>query len=217
MKAICETTAPLPNIDEIIHKTDDKCPVAWALEVVRKARKDSCGKGVMCRDGLHQLDCIISDIVRAKGQDRDVALMVELCEVIIQCNECPISVETASLVLASLNNHTADWDLHIRRKACNELVCYFTIHISAAGCTGCGECVSACPQYAISGGEGLIHVVDQKKCNRCCDCIAACRGGFIQKAGLKKPAGPQEPVPVGSFTGAGGLGLRRRKRPSISE
>jgi len=43
-----------------------------------------------------------------------------------------------------------------------------------AKCTGCGDCVPACPTDAISGEKGRRHVVTKEKCIGCGLCLNAC-------------------------------------------
>jgi len=210
MNRICDKVAiALPSIEEVKAKTEGVCPLVQIQKIVHDCRLASCGKGVMCRDGSFQLCTILDDIVSGKGEDKDVTLLKELCETIEICNECELSVKMAQLVLASLEAHAAEWELHIRRKACTELVCFYTLHVSAEKCTGCGKCLAVCPKRAIAGGEGMIHVVNNMRCDKCGKCLEVCESDAFVKAGLVKPRCPESPVPVGSFSSTG---LRRRRR-----
>ena len=77
--------------------------------------------------------------------------------------------------------------------------------------------MSVCPAGAVSGGEGLISVVDTARCTHCGQCFAACPAGAFTKAGMVKPALPEAPVPVGSFSAEAGGGRRRRRRGGDAE
>lgn len=50
--------------------------------------------------------------------------------------------------------------------------------ITSSRCTGCGNCVSACSERAISR-SGRIYVIDPSKCKGCGDCVSRCRQGAI--------------------------------------
>lgn len=51
-------------------------------------------------------------------------------------------------------------------------------------CTGCGSCVEACPQGALSLDEAGRHVVtDASKCRQCFACVSRCPQGALKKYG----------------------------------
>jgi NAD-dependent dihydropyrimidine dehydrogenase PreA subunit len=70
------------------------------------------------------------------------------------------------------------------------------IWIDVAHCTGCGECIEACPAGALTLADGLAHV-DQGLCTGCQACVAACPEAAIQPV-LKGEivAGPQPRPPT---------------------
>ena len=41
-------------------------------------------------------------------------------------------------------------------------------------CTGCGDCLAACPTDALGLAGGLAVVVDHAACNYCADCEIIC-------------------------------------------
>lgn len=210
---LCEKDkSVLPDTSEILEKTETTCPVNWALAVANKARMESCGKCVMCREGSLQLYTIISDIVTGKGDSDDPDLILDLCTVMSETADCEMAREAASSIRLSLETHREDWSAHILRKRCPALVCtaYVTIAIRPETCQGCGDCVKACPENAIAGSEGLIHVVDTNLCTRCGRCIEACSHEAVGKFGAVVPKTPETPVPVGSFEGTPARRRRRR-------
>jgi len=44
-------------------------------------------------------------------------------------------------------------------------------------CTGCGDCITACPEQVLAGGAGGLPVFEPSRgeCSFCGDCAAACR------------------------------------------
>ena len=201
----------LPDRKEILEKAETTCPVNWALSVADTARRESCGKCVMCREGTLQLYTIISDITSGRGESDDPELILDLCSVIGETADCEMAREAAGSVRLSLETHRGDWDAHLLRKRCPALVCsaYTTVVVLPDKCRGSGECARICPEDAIAGSEGMIHVVDPGKCTRCGLCIEACPSGAVGKFGAVVPKTPESPIPVGSFEGEP---VRRRRR-----
>ncbi len=213
MNITCDKKAYLiPGISEIENKPEGLCVVDWTVGMLDKTRHEACGKCVLCRDGTMQLFKIVNDATEGKGQSEDIELLTELASVMSENASCEMTRAAASNLLYTLKNHTEDWEMHVKRKRCPALVCksYYSVHIMPETCTGCGACAPICPEGAIAGGPEMIHVIDQGKCTRCGLCITTCKEGAIQKAGAIKPKTPEEPIPVGSWEGGGGLRRRRR-------
>jgi pyruvate formate lyase activating enzyme len=55
----------------------------------------------------------------------------------------------------------------------------------AADCIGCGDCVTACEQEAVSLDNPAR--IDRRRCNRCGDCAAICPGGGLRLIGKYYP------------------------------
>jgi NADH-quinone oxidoreductase subunit F len=190
------------------------CPVDWVKRQMDAARSESCGKCVLCREGTLQVFTIASDIARGEGQPEDTALVLELLGVIRNNAGCEMAVEAAARCLSVLEAASERWEQHIELKRCTALVCreMITPFVSPALCDGCGQCRAVCPNGAIAGGEGMIHVINTEKCRRCLQCLAACpKGASIKTSGVR-PKGPAAPVPAGTWeAGDGNVSLRRRR------
>jgi NAD-dependent dihydropyrimidine dehydrogenase PreA subunit len=52
-------------------------------------------------------------------------------------------------------------------------------HIDAALCTGCGDCVIACPTHVLALADGLAVIVEPAACSYCGDCESVCPTGAI--------------------------------------
>lgn len=200
----------IPDASEIAELKEGLCPVDWARRVVAIARRENCGKSVMCRDGMTQLQEILTDVTTGGGQSDDLELIKDICQAIVNAGGCEIAEKAASDVMASMDKYYDEWDIHCRRKRCTALACesYYSVYIDPETCTGC----TACARDGVAGGDGLIHVIMNDSALKTEEFFGICPVGAIKKAGAIKPKTPEEPVPVGSFTGAAEGGTRRRRR-----
>ena len=189
------------------------CPVHWTKECIRAARLHICGKTVACREGLTQMYLITQDITSGAGRARDLELLEQTASYVAEAGGCRTAEKAAANTLKSLELYREEWDNHCRRKRCAAFVCksYYSVICYPEKCQGCTTCMEVCPAGAISGGPGLICVVDESLCLRCGRCIEACPHGARGKAGEMRPKLPEAPVPVGSFTEKTGGARRKRK------
>ncbi|MCR4842097.1 MAG: 4Fe-4S binding protein [Eubacterium sp.] len=219
MDRICQVTddelKELVAMAERAGTDEEVCPVETAYLIAERTLARTCGKGVMCRDGMRQVYLILKDFVdgRGKGED-DIEMLKEILGVIEEVADCDLSYTAVTTILSLMNNYSDEFDAHVKRKSCKKLICpgCHTVHIDAAKCQGSGACVKVCQFNAIKSKEGCFSVIDQSKCTSCNACISVCPNGAIKGAGAVKPQGPTEPAPVGSFGAGGGEGGGRRRR-----
>ena len=159
----------------------------------------SCGRCVFCREGLYQLYLLMEDLINGKATDSDLNLIKDLASIIKENAGCEFGKMTAAMICDAMEDFYDEIEAHTRNK-CKALACpgMFTVHILPDKCSGCGECEKRCRSNAISGGEKLIHVIDQNKCTKCMEC-APCTENALVRAGTQKPACPDRPIPVGTF------------------
>lgn len=209
-QAVCQEQAKcLPELSEAQNKPEGVCAVDWALQLATKCRAAACGKSVPCRDGLWQLEALLTWLTTGQAEDESVLDTIKDVLNMLVITGCELSAGCAKLIQASMNVYAEEWAAHIRRK-CPAQVCaaYYTLYIDPAVCTGC----CACQKEGVEGGEGLIHVIKDDSQLKTAEFIGCCPVGAIKKfSGLVKPKVPDAPVPVGSFEGEAG-GRRRRRR-----
>lgn len=201
------------NVEQLLISYYDEvnnCPVDWTKELIKIAKENSCGKCTFCRDGTAQVYKIIQDITNGDGREGDFNLLLDILEGIKVAADCENAIEAAKHCIEMLNKFPEEWENHILRKRCSNLVCksYYTLHISPTDCIGCEKCLEVCNKNAIIGRRGYIHLIDNEKCNKCLDCIGACPVSAIIKAGSVKPKIPTELIEVGSFN----INNNRRRR-----
>lgn len=214
---ICDVSADaLAPLDDAGLDGGTACPVDEAMRQMQRAAAGSCGRDVFCREGTRQVQTILADLAAGKGESSDLELIDELCSLMAANASCGMAATSAGRTLDLLRGRMQEWELHLRRKRCTSLTCSmsFTVYIAPDACNGCGECLPACPEAAITGSEGLIHVVMTDTCTNCLACLPVCPTTAIAKAGPIKPRIPASPVPVGSIKAgdeAGGMTRRRRR------
>ena len=192
---------------------EGSCPVVWSIELVKAARVDACGKSVMCRDGLWQLQLMLEGISQGQSNSDDLDVMKETLVAMKEIG-CPNTQKVASLILDLIDQNPDEWNLHVTRKRCTALVCYYNLYIDPAVCQGNGACLKCAPAGAVAGGEGMISVIKDDSELKNDAFLTCCPNGAIKKCGAIKPPCPLDPVPVGSFgagAAAGGGGRRRRR------
>jgi len=75
-------------------------------------------------------------------------------------------------------------------------------------CTGCGDCIRACPQHILEKGRGGLPQVDfsRGECLFCGDCTRICTPGALAMARLQDTGA--EPWPIKASIGKGCLTTR---------
>ncbi len=156
---------------------DTACMVDVARYFVEFLVDESCGKCTSCREGLKHMYAILSRICAGKGQDGDIALLEDLCDVIANASLCGLGTSAPNPVLSTLKYFRDEYEAHIHDRKCPAKVCrdLLTYTIIGDKCIGCGACRKKCPVNAITGEAKEIHAIDQDLCVKCGQCLEACK------------------------------------------
>lgn len=171
------------------------------VDVLRSELADNkcknCGKCTFGYEGATQIEMVINDMAEKKGRPGDLALLADLCSVMKDQVLCEDGEDIANAFLKALEKYRKDLEDHVSRKSCRAGVCkrFMTYHVLANLCTGCGECLDACPEDAILGRKRFVHVINQSECTQCGACKDACDEDAIVLAGAIKPRCPLKPIP----------------------
>ncbi|MFH1437750.1 MAG: NADH-ubiquinone oxidoreductase-F iron-sulfur binding region domain-containing protein [Pseudomonadota bacterium] len=160
---------------------EETCMVDVARYFTHFLVDESCGKCTTCREGLRQMDGILTRICEGRGKMEDLDLLRELGEVVTDGSLCALGGTAANPLLSTLNYFHEEYDEHINQQVCRALVCkeLLTYTIDEDRCTACGICRKQCPSEAISGAKDVMHAIDREKCIHCNVCFDVCTYGSV--------------------------------------
>ena len=128
---------------------------------------------------------ILTDITEGEGKEGDIELLERLSKTMVDASLCGLGQTAPNPVLSTIRYFRDEYEAHIRDKKCPAGVCkeLVTYQIIEGKCPGCGLCVKACPQEAITFmGKKKPVVLDQEKCIKCGACYDICRLDAIKVA-----------------------------------
>lgn len=153
------------------------CMVDVAKYFLRFLQDESCGKCLPCRIGVDRMLEIVEDITEGRGTKEQLSLLEELAETVKETSLCGLGKTASNPVLSTLRYFADEYIAHVDEKRCPAGVCRELIHydILVEKCTGCGVCMKACPQGAITGKKKKPHVINPQLCQKCGICSAECK------------------------------------------
>ena len=174
---------------------EDTCMVDVARYFIHFLTDESCGKCLPCREGLRQMDKILTNITKGKRKEGNIELLEELSKTAIEASLCALGKTAPNPFLSTLRYFRDEYEAHIREKRCPALSCkeLISYYIDPDKCRACMICLKKCPAGAIDGGKNKIHVVDQEKCTKCGTCFEVCPSRF---GAVKKISGEPVPSPI---------------------
>lgn len=174
---------------------EDTCMVDVARYFIHFLTDESCGKCLPCREGLRQMDKILTNITAGKGKEGDIELLEELSEAAIEASLCALGQSAPNPFLSTLRYFRDEYEAHIKDRRCPALSCKALIsyYIDPDKCRACMICLKKCPVEAIDGGKKKIHIIDQEKCTNCGTCFEVCPSRF---SAVKKISGEPVPSPI---------------------
>jgi NADH-quinone oxidoreductase subunit F len=159
---------------------EDTCMVDVARYFIHFLSDESCGKCVPCREGLRQMDRILTKITGGKGDESDIETLEDLSELATDASLCALGKSAPNPLLSTLRYFRDEYEAHIKEKRCPSLVCKELVQytIDPEKCVACMICLRKCPEGGIVGGKNMIHVIDHEKCTSCGVCFDVCPDRF---------------------------------------
>lgn len=180
----------------------DACIVDTVKNLMKMSYEDSCGKCVLCREGTSQFRQITEEMTTGKAKLTDVELIRDVGGLIEFGAYCPFGRSMPKPLVSAMELFPEEFEEHIRKKSCSAGVCYkaeAVYIILPDKCSGCGDCVDACPEDAINGKAKFIHMIDQDMCENCGKCVSVCDEEAIVAWEGKLPKLPKKLTKVGKF------------------
>jgi NADH-quinone oxidoreductase subunit F len=98
---------------------DDRCcMVEYALRASRFYEHESCGKCTPCRVGTRWLSQILEKLEQGEGTQRDLDLLLDVCDRVNGKCLCPLGDSDALVVASCLDRFRDEFQAHIDRGAC---------------------------------------------------------------------------------------------------
>jgi len=161
---------------------EDTCMVDISKYFLHFLEEESCGKCSTCRDGIKRMAEVLDRMSSGLGQESDLDLLESLCDMVQNTTLCQLGSTAPNPVKTTMRYFRAEYEAHIRNKACPARVCKGLIayNILKDACTGCQVCARNCPAECISGAKKKPHKINQSKCIQCGLCLDSCKFDAIE-------------------------------------
>lgn len=102
----------------VIVLDEDTCMVGAILRSMEFYRDESCGKCTPCREGTFWMGEILERLEHGHGRERDVDLLLDICDNISGKSFCPLGDAATSLVTSGIRLFREEFEYHVKHGRC---------------------------------------------------------------------------------------------------
>jgi bidirectional [NiFe] hydrogenase diaphorase subunit len=102
---------------------DSSCMVDVAKYFMEFCKSESCGKCVPCRAGTYQMHDLLGRICAGHATAQEVALLEELCDLVMNTSLCGLGQSAPNPVLSTLRYFRDEYHAHVEERKCPAGVC----------------------------------------------------------------------------------------------
>lgn len=151
------------------------CMVDLSLYFLRFLRDESCGKCVMCREGVGRLCGLVESLTKNESKDAKLLDNIEsLARHIQQGALCALGRTAPNMVLSALHEFRHEFEAHLDND-CPAGKCTELTNFQVSGdCIGCTRCAQVCAADAIVCEPLERAEIISEKCVKCGVCRTVC-------------------------------------------
>src|SRR5690349_17848474 len=102
----------------VIVLDEDTCIVGAILRMTEFYRDESCGKCTPCREGTYWLTEILERLEHGHGRERDVDLLLDICDNISGKSFCPLGDAATSSITSGIKLFRQEFEYHVKHGHC---------------------------------------------------------------------------------------------------
>lgn len=157
------------------------CLANVTFQMALETKEKSCGKCVLCREGIWHITNIIYRVTEGKAKKEDLDMILDIGSLIQIGAFCSFGRKMAGLFVSLAEKNRNELEAHFVKKSCPAGVCkaFSKLVIDPTKCTGCTDCADECDEDAIRGKKGFIHMIDHELCENCEKCVKVCEEAAI--------------------------------------
>ncbi len=102
----------------VIALHEDTCIVGAILRMAEFYRDKSCGKCTPCREGTYWMTEILERLEHGHGKERDIALLLDICDNISGKSFCPLGDAATSSITSGIKLFREEFVYHVQHGHC---------------------------------------------------------------------------------------------------